>query len=176
MDKAAQELADTEDRLASDLQTLSDVFVGPLRAWAPQVGAELPRLEETLERLFGPLDEVCASCGEFAAELREAGSTQTWAECFERHETQLSRSYGAYALGYARAWADLAEMRTSSIALDAFAKACELQPANQRHLTLASLCIMPVQRPPRYVLLLGELGKRLEKADADNTNACRALE
>ena len=32
MDKAAQELADTEDRLASDLQVLSDVFVGPLRA------------------------------------------------------------------------------------------------------------------------------------------------
>ena len=71
MDKAAQELADTEDRLASDLQVLSDVFVGPLRAWAPQVSAELPRLEPTLERLFGPLDEVCASCGEFAAELRE---------------------------------------------------------------------------------------------------------
>ena len=153
MDKAAQELADTEDRLASDLQVLSDIFVGPLRAWAPQVSAELPRLEQTLERLFGPLDEVCASCGEFAAELREAGSAQTWAECFERHETQLARSYGAYALGYARAWADLAEMRTSSIALDAFAKACELQPANQRHLTLASLAIMPVQRPPRYVLL-----------------------
>ena len=51
MDKAAQELADTEDRLASDLQVLSDVFVGPLRAWAPQVGAELPRLEQALERL-----------------------------------------------------------------------------------------------------------------------------
>ena len=176
MDKAAQELADTEDRLASDLQVLSDVFVGPLRAWAPQVSAELPRLEPTLERLFGPLDEVSASCGEFAAELREAGAMATWAECFERHETQLARSYGAYALGYARAWQDLAEMRCSSVALDAFAKACELQPANQRHLTLASLAIMPVQRPPRYVLLLGELGKRLEKADADNTNACRALE
>jgi len=176
MDQAAQELADTEDRLASDLQVLSDVFVGPLRAWAPQVSAELPRLTETLERLFGPLDEVGASCGEFAAELREAGASQTWAECFERHETQLSRSYGAYALGYARAWADLAEMRSSSVALDAFAKACELQPANQRHLTLASLAIMPVQRPPRYVLLLGELGKRLEKANEDATNACRALE
>ena len=53
---------------------------------------------------------------------------------------------------------------------------CELQPANQRHLTLASLAIMPVQRPPRYVLLLGELGKRLEKANEDATNACRALE
>ena len=51
MDQAAAELADTEDRLASDLQVLSDVFVGPLRAWAPQVGAELPLLTETLERL-----------------------------------------------------------------------------------------------------------------------------
>ena len=75
MDKAAQELADTEDRLASDLQVLSDVFVGPLRAWAPQVSAELPRLEPTLERLFGPLDEVCASCGALAAGLGGAGAT-----------------------------------------------------------------------------------------------------
>ena len=172
MDKAAQELADTEDRLASDLQVLSDVFVGPLRAWAPQVSAELPRLEPTLERLFGPLDEVCASCGEFAAELRRPARRRRGRE-FERHETQLARSYGAYALGYARAWQELAEMRCSSAALDAFAKACELQPANQRHLTLASLAIMPVQRPPRYVLLLGELSKRLEKANEDATNACR---
>jgi len=176
MDPAATELADTEDRLSNDLQTLSDVFVGPLRAWAPQVADELPQLEATLERLFGPLDEVCASCGEFAAELREAGTNSSWAACFERHETQLAKCYGAYALGFARAWKDLAELRSSSIALDAFARACELQPANGRRLSLASLAIMPVQRPPRYVLLLGELSKRLAKANKDATGASQALD
>ena len=67
---------------------------------------------------------------------------------------------------YAAAWAALASLRQRSEAVEAFVRCCELQPANARRLTLASLAIMPVQRPPRYVLLLGELQKRLKSAGA----------
>ena len=95
MDKAAQELADTEDRLASDLQVLNDVFVGPLRAWAPQVSVRGAQeyVECQVQAAWAACVAAhrCRACVRTAPavllagfELRRAASLavlRTWAAC-----------------------------------------------------------------------------------------------
>ena len=169
--QAAEEIAATEERLVADLEVLKDVFAGPLKKWGAQLESGLAVVDHlegaevsgAASRLFGPLDDVVAFAREFAPALRDAERTGAWRACFERRETALVECYGRYVARYTAAWEELAALRARSQAVESFLRCCELQPANARNLTLASLAIMPVQRAPRYVLLLGELRKRLAK-------------
>ncbi|KAJ8601782.1 hypothetical protein CTAYLR_006802, partial [Chrysophaeum taylorii] len=150
---AAAEIATSERNFVEDMKTLRDVFGKPLRAWSAGlvqgVGevdgvSALSSLAGMVERLFAPLDAVIEFAQGFLEDLVAAEGRGAWREVFERHEASMCRSYGT--------------------AFEAFVRCAELQPANLRQQTLASLCIMPVQRGPRYVLLLGELRKRASKA------------
>jgi len=167
--QAAAEFGETEERMVVDLNILAEVFAAPLRLWGSQIdagvavvdGVDGAEVSSAAQRLFGPLDDIVAFASRFAAALRAAEQSGDWRGCFEAHELELVRCYGCYVASYTVAWDDLAALRAKSKTVEAFLKCCELQPANTRRLTLASLTILPVQRAPRYVLLLSELRRRL---------------
>ncbi|KAJ8602305.1 hypothetical protein CTAYLR_007870 [Chrysophaeum taylorii] len=170
---AAAEIATSERNFVEDMKTLRDVFGKPLRAWSAGlvqgVGevdgvSALSSLAGMVERLFAPLDAVIEFAQGFLEDLVAAEGRGAWREVFERHEASMCRSYGTYVAAYKAVFSELSSLRTKSRAFEAFVRCAELQPANLRQQTLASLCIMPVQRGPRYVLLLGELRKRASKA------------
>ena len=169
--QAAAEFGETEERMIVDLNILAGVFAGPLRLWGSQIdagvavvdGVDGAEVSSAAQRLFGPLDDIVAFASRFAAALRAAEQSGNWRSCFETHELELVRCYGCYVASYTAAWDELATRRAKSKTVEAFLTCCELQPANTRRLTLASLAIMPVQRAPRYVLLLRELRRRLGK-------------
>jgi len=169
--QAAAEFGETEERMIVDLNILAGVFAGPLRLWGSQIdagvavvdGVDGAEVRSAAQQLFSPLDDIVSFASRFAAALRAAEQSGNWRSCFETHELELVRCYGCYVASYTAAWDELATLRAKSKTVEAFLKCCELQPANTRRLTLASLAIMPVQRAPRYVLLLRELRRRLGK-------------
>ncbi|EGB05759.1 hypothetical protein AURANDRAFT_66200 [Aureococcus anophagefferens] len=169
--QAAAEFGETEERMIVDLNILAGVFAGPLRLWGSQIdagvavvdGVDGAEVSSAAQQLFSPLDDIVSFASRFAAALRAAEQSGNWRSCFETHELELVRCYGCYVASYTAAWDELATLRAKSKTVEAFLKCCELQPANTRRLTLASLAIMPVQRAPRYVLLLRELRRRLGK-------------
>ena len=167
--QAAAEFGETEERMVVDLNILAEVFAAPLRLWGSQIdagvavvdGVDGAEVSSAAQQLFSPLDDIVSFASRFAAALRAAEQSGNWRSCFETHELELVRCYGCYVASYTAAWDELATLRAKSKTVEAFLKCCELQPANTRRLTLASLAILPVQRAPRYVLLLSELRRRL---------------
>lgn len=186
--KAAEEIALSERHFVEDMRVLRDTFGKPLRAWTVAlVGgnctaddvAHPAELKGLVERLLLPLEAVVTFAETFLRDLRAVENRGTWREVFERHEGTMSKAYGRYVAAYNAVWSELSRYRQQSRAVDAFLKCAELQPGNVRQQTFASLCIMPVQRGPRYVLLLDELRKRASKAGyaweyGDNNEALEA--
>ncbi|KAJ1455027.1 Dbl homology domain-containing protein [Pelagophyceae sp. CCMP2097] len=181
--RASEEVYSTEKSLFDDLTTLRAVFVRPLRDWAAALASGVAKADDALDgdallllldRLFKPLDAILDVSSTTLAAFEQAQHTATFAQCFEQHEVHIVAAYGSYVGVFMSTWSELVALRGKSVSLDAFAKCCELQPANARRLTWASLVIIPVQRAPRYVLLICELKKRLEKADLPTADAARA--
>lgn len=172
---AAAEIAHSEQHFVDDMEVLRSVFAAPLREWLAGLASGIGEVDigspnqaaSLVERLFAPLDQVLSFARLFLNELIAVEGRGTWRAVFEKHEEAMCKAYGSYVAAYNAVFAELSRLRSKSRALDAFLRCCELQPANKRRQTLASLCIMPVQRGPRYVLLLGELRKRAQKAGAE---------
>jgi len=157
--KAAEEIGQSEESLLGDLVVLRDVFLGPLKKWVGDQRVDL------VDRLLEPLEGVIAFSTTFLGEIKAAERRGAWRSLFERNEETMAARYGAYVAGYEGAWAELASYREKTPTADAFLRCAELQPANSRGLSFASLAIAPVQRGPRYGLLMDTLAKRADKAN-----------
>eukprot|EP00635_Sarcinochrysidales_sp_CCMP3193_P013139 CAMPEP_0118898614 /NCGR_PEP_ID=MMETSP1166-20130328/5531_1 /TAXON_ID=1104430 /ORGANISM="Chrysoreinhardia sp, Strain CCMP3193" /LENGTH=150 /DNA_ID=CAMNT_0006837723 /DNA_START=56 /DNA_END=504 /DNA_ORIENTATION=+ len=138
--KAAEEIGQSEESLLGDLVVLRDVFLGPLKKWVGDQRVDL------VDRLLEPLEGVIAFSTTFLGEIKAAERRGAWRSLFERNEETMAARYGAYVAGYEGAWAELASYREKTPTADAFLRCAELQPANSRGLSFASLAIAPVQR------------------------------
>ena len=82
------------------------------------------------------------------------------------HASAFFKMYSTYTSNYSNA-SEVLESWTNSVRMGAFIRAVELQ--EQAHgLQLASYLIMPVQRIPRYKMLLQELAKLTASSHRDH--------
>jgi hypothetical protein len=151
------EILDTERSYVSSLKALRELFMQPL--CAPPGVAGVPVAEALA--VFGPLEAICSFHeNEVLPALEQRMSNwnvdTVLADIFVRM-SPFFRVYTAYTDGYEVAQAHVARWRKSS-AFQKWADAASADPRT-RGLSLESHLIMPVQRIPRYVLLLTDLLK-----------------
>ena len=175
-EKAAREIASSEASYVDALELLVREYLVPLRrgggGGAPAVGAA------QLQDLFLNVEDVLAFSRGFRARLdARMAAFDVRATCvgdlFLAAAPEMAPVYERFVSGFDRSTAVQSALAESS----AFARwedAVAARPA-LRHLRLNALLIMPVQRVPRYMLLLRELLAHTDAAHPDRAALERAL-
>ena len=157
----ADELVQTERNYVKHLYTLSVVFLAPMRAH--RVLSELPEIQAFLSNV----EQVQLVNSKFVLELEDAvRSKELNIGSVFVNFAPFFKMYGQYASNHDIAMAKLAALRTSSSSVEKLFVDLESNPLCGGQ-TAASLFIMPIQRVPRYLLLLKELLKNLSESDSD---------
>jgi len=170
--KAVDELRDTERGYVEDLACIVDVFLQPLVAWAAGDGADAT-VDEVRE-IFGGVSalrllhetQVLPALDAEWDRAAAAGGPPRPDAALAKHAAALAL-YGPLLKGFAAARAKLAALGASRPHFATAVRLCELQRAS-KGLRLPALLIKPVQRVPRYLLLLRDIGKRAAAAAADD--------
>lgn len=173
--------AQLRDKVAYEVLTSETSYVRSLRVlhliWAPALRehAHLERLHALLSQV-APLLRINEALWEaLRARLSAWSATATIGDVF-RDLTPFLKMYKAYTSGYEGAQTDLSSalgQENSRFAL----QHAELQALPlTRSLSLASYLIQPVQRLPRYVLLLADLLKNTPEGHADRAHLQSSLD
>ena len=164
------EIIETERAYVGHLSTLASVFIDPLQQRAGTRGEVLS--EAAITNVFGNVKQLHVLNDRFLGELERAMDTgalcslDTSLERIKRVSDvfldfspffKMYKSFAAHALSGPQ----IERLRRQVPAFSSFLK--KNRDATQGQ-SLGSLMIMPVQRVPRYKLLLGELLKQCEKA------------
>lgn len=143
--RAIEEIYTSEVSYLNHLEIAMKYFKNPL------LESKLP-IPETLRSLFENLESVYKVNGELLNQLRIHG--EDVAGAFKK-VAPFFKLYSVYAYEYRHGMASLQELPKSNGKLDAFIKRQETRP--EVGMRLGSLLIAPIQRIPRYRLLLKEL-------------------
>lgn len=164
--RAVAELLSTEKTFVKELKILVDIFLGPLRRWCKALESEYeaaaeegepvetPFTEDELNVIFSNVEQLLAFNTRFLADLEAAHVEQGTAELVEvfLKAAPFFKMYSSYINNFDKARDTLLNARQHT-ATNAFIKACEFQHACHG-LQLPDFLIQPVQRIPRYRLLL----------------------
>jgi hypothetical protein len=160
---------------------LADVLGVQIKFRTSQQGGQTGVLEQILaqepniiEGLFANLPQLAAFNTRFLADIKAAQRSQgSVAGALEQSIPNL-RIYSTFISNYDRSMALLKRIEEDPRA-HAFLSACELQKGCGG-LDLRSLLIQPVQRIPRYRLLLSEILKYTTRDDPERPKLQRALD
>ncbi len=192
--KIIAEILSTEESYVKDLRVLCNCFVEPLKAYLLELQrvASSPQQDDQGENNFRPtLQSVNRALDEHSRMFSNIGQLLAFNEVFhgdllksfEQHEgnnvggifsdaAPFFKMYSTYTSNFEIADAMLKSWLTSSdvtLGIPAFIRGVELQ--KQCHgLRLLSFLIMPVQRIPRYKMLLTELIKVTHQQHPDFSN------
>ena len=164
-----EELIETERTFIDEMRVVLDVFIEPIRA---SLGAHACFESHHLQDLFANLEQLVPYNQQMLAEMVEQGD-QHVGQLFMQFAPFL-KMFGMFVSNYSHAQEVLRELRSRPVS-SAFISACELQP-RCHGLSLDDYLIMPVQRVPRYKLLLTELQKHTRPNHRDKANLDRAVE
>ena len=175
--RVLEEIVATERSFVESLRTCIAVFVGPLEASLGCRASEVDGALGALLKELGLLEPFnSALLRELEGEVE--GGTGRVGRVFRRFAPFL-KMFSAYLTLY-EAWSASRRARDGDISGDprvcAFVKGAEAD-ARCRMLDLPSFLIAPVQRVPRYRLLLEELRKRTSEGheDAEDLKVALAL-
>lgn len=195
---AAVEILTTEIKYVNDLRTIVEVFAEPLRADASSSSGESGAKQSEVEAIFSNVESILLFNEELLKALSEAlgpllasmedpaaSSTPVEAatlasvgEIFEDLGPYL-RVYTSYVNGHSRSsetHLDILKRQTKSNKYAQFLANCVTGNEERvRGRSLLDFLIMPIQRIPRYRLLLEELLKRTSPDDYPEEDY-RALE
>lgn len=173
--RVAEELLSTEETFVENLRILCDVFIGPLE----QREKKFPRIvhEPRLAVFFSSIKQLFALNFKLASDLqsrvKSTNETQILGDLFRSYAPYF-KMYGQYA----RDHEECVQMIQASVKTDSafaeFIKAFQADPETKGQ-TLESLLICPVQRVPRYTLLIGEIIKLTPAGHPDLAALNRAL-
>ena len=157
--KVAKELLETEERYAAKLQMLVDHYAKPLRATMDVADYDV---------VFGGLMEIAGLAQTLVGSLRpklEAWdpAETTVGDCILRL-SEFFKMYVPYTSNFAAGQKVLERLKDGD---EDFSRVCEVAVAGRGAPPLESLRIEPVQRIPRYVLLLKELEKATKETHPD---------
>lgn len=172
--QVAKELVSTERSYCDSLRVIYKSFVLRLQVQSEMEGgsagggralldpADMGRVFHNVEDIFKLSEQLSADLEEITLEkvlTTAVGSTLL-------HYAPLFRIYQSYLENYDDAVRVLTQLRKDKPDFDFF---CKLQEKCEG-LSLESFLIMPVQRLPRYLLLLGELIKRSQEASSSSAS------
>lgn len=153
--QAIHEIVTSEKTYLQQLQILMDYFVKPLK--------ERKIIDEASHTtLFGQIEMIHNLNGEFLRELES--DMDNVAKAFLKM-APFFKLYSVYAFDYRHALLVLQELTSKNAAFRKFLETTEFCPEVQRKLN--SLMIAPIQRVPRYKLLLEQVLLYTSPADAD---------
>ena len=166
-----REMVSTEERFVSSMRTLVTVFIEPLQALSVSSTSSSSRLSSIalhpqVQVFFSTATQILTLNSQFSEELSSKLThfdEQTDVGVVFLHYAPLFRCYGLYASSHERVSAQLLASSRNDAAFRAFVEQATADPRCKGQ-TLESLLIMPIQRIPRYRLLLEELRKKTPDA------------
>ncbi|KAL6070964.1 RhoGEF domain containing protein [Balamuthia mandrillaris] len=167
-ENVAREILKTEEDYVNNLNLVFDVFLKPLRARLDEA-KNFKALLADLNVIRNYNQELLESLG---PRVLNWTPNQQLGDIFVRVGFFL-KAYTQYVSKYHKAMEEITEMKKSSLALRDFLEECCRQPKVGGK-DLASFLIQPVQRIPRYRLLLKDLLKHTEKDHKDYSSLLAA--
>jgi hypothetical protein len=168
--KVVLEIQSTEANYLRDLRMVMDEYYEPLK------NMQLLTKEEH-KGIFLNLEKIVDIHTELLAAIEKARENWSYSTCFASAFIPMLEKlklYQAYIDNFANSTNLLKEKVAASKDLADFLK--EQMAHNGRRLALEDFLIMPVQRLPRYVLLLKELAKYTEPGHPDEQHIKDAME
>lgn len=154
--QAIQEILTSERSYIAQLDVLVKFFVRPLKDRTNLISTE------QYQAIFGQVEMIYSLNLELLGELE--ADLDNVARAFKRI-APFFKLYSVYAFDYNRAQLILQELTERNVAFKKFLDANESRPEVQRQ--LISLLIAPIQRVPRYRLLLQQVVLYSSPSDAD---------
>jgi hypothetical protein len=175
--RVVSELLSTEQTLASNLRTAVDIIIDPVLVCVNQKRLAPP--DPSIFDLFDRLRVVMTKSVAFADRLNRYVSDPEGTSLCETFGSlpDLLPGYFLFIHSFTRHVSALRQERKSNAPLDAFCASREQQLGD----SLQSFLIQPIQRPPRYRLLLQELIRALEPGaerqffEEVHRQVCRAI-
>jgi len=159
------EILDTERFYVDALGVVADVYMKPLQREAARSKPILKTQYTSV--IFAYLDVILGHNTRLLLGLEKRITTCMTEAMFQRAcigdlfdamKGQFASTYTKYVINHPEAIATLNERTRKNKGFASFLKKCKTRP-DLKNQTLESYLIMPVQRLPRYILLLGELLK-----------------
>ncbi|KAJ2009691.1 hypothetical protein GGI04_000263 [Coemansia thaxteri] len=179
--KIAAEILETERTYVEGLGVIEKLFISPLLASAAQHGAILTRKE--VRQLFANFPDIISLSRELLGQLEarigplaspgwDAGTGRV-GDIFLRIAPFL-KMYSLYLRNFRSALADISRWLVTKQAFSRFIQQTNSRP-ECRGLTFQSYLLLPVQRIPRYKLLLEDLLKNTAGSHVDHESIGDAL-
>lgn len=157
--KIINELIETEESYVDFIKLLQKVFIIPIQKY------KIPGFEDKpyVSLFASVLERIVNVNGKFLVDLHDCEGTAKFervekiADVFVKH-SKLFTIYGQYSQYYGEYNDLIEETKASDSSFMKFFNNCSTSPEIKGQ-NLMSLMIMPVQRTPRYILLLKELAK-----------------
>lgn len=173
--KVAFEILETEKTYVKNLEIVNRVFLQPLRQLS--VASDPLITPEDLSKIFANLEIILSVHAQLLASLQDRMSkwsrSQQIGDIFVTWAPYL-KFYTQYVGNYNTALATLAECKKKDEGVEAFFKDCSDNPETAGKY-FGDYQIMPVQRIPRYEMLIKELFKYTHKTHPDYANLENAL-
>eukprot|EP01113_Clastostelium_recurvatum_P032068 TRINITY_DN4070_c0_g2_i7.p1 TRINITY_DN4070_c0_g2~~TRINITY_DN4070_c0_g2_i7.p1 ORF type:complete len:504 (+),score=185.83 TRINITY_DN4070_c0_g2_i7:192-1703(+) len=172
----SKEILDTERKYVHHLDTLCRVYIAPLKESASS-NKGMIRAEDI--KLIFSIVEVIANfhktfLDEVEARVQNWGPVQCIGDVFLKN-LDFFKFYSTYVNGYNEAMMCISRCTDKNKQFAEFLEAAAHNPATDL-LDLASFLIMPIQRLPRYVMLLADLLKNTPASHPDHANLTQALQ
>jgi len=168
----------TEQTYVLNLRTVIELYSNPLKALVQSPTTQILSTEE-IKVLFGPLEPVhqvnAETCSQLDAAMKKWSVDQKIGEIFIKAADKFKFVYVPYVLNYGEVCVILEKIRRKNTKFRDFLEAA-LEDSRSRNLDISSFLIQPVQRLPRYELLLKDLIKSTSPKHPDFDDLNKALQ
>jgi len=174
--RAWNEVITSEEQYVSDMEALVACFVKPLEAeamQASQTGREPLLSSQEHSQIFGPVEQLLTLNRKILVEMKSNGTDLNIGQLFSQYAPFFAM-YGLYAGAYTTGTTLLSNLKVNREPLEPWLQDAARSPMC-RGLRLTDFLIMPVQRVPRYRMLLQEVLKHTEANDAEYSDLTVAL-
>ena len=154
-ERTVGEIFSTEQTYVDSLEILMNEFKTPMRTQVDK--KQLKMTDEEFSHVFSNIESIYSLHSMFLVELRTAGVDGDLGSVFVRYADYF-RVYSAYISSYNRSLQTV-NMLSSRKKFRAFLEEMRAKPA-AKNLDLMSYLIMPIQRLPRYEMLLREIDRQ----------------
>jgi hypothetical protein len=171
-----EEINETEETYVSMLSKVHQWLVKPLQK--ARADNEEILTEEEEKEIFSNLSDILSLHQNFVKELstRLKNPLPVISDLFSSSKSQFIKLYIEYVKNFDSVYVMIKFIKKKKRNFKEMIKAFELEQAKTNALDLGSFLILPVQRLPRYMLLLAELEKFTEVDHPDKKGLQKAIE